>query len=141
MKEAQDKHVTTETHNSSASLELRGSTPPAHNESCVKQAHKTILVTVGVPRNPTMAVEHSSTAPPMSGSLAARLSNAPVSATLDSLSMTPPWTPNSQRHHWCRLCPHPLQWMWKRLLPCLVVEILGRTRPQYISTRHPDVRA
>ena len=28
MKEAQDKHVTTQTHNSSASLELRGSTPP-----------------------------------------------------------------------------------------------------------------
>ena len=28
MKEAQDKHVPTETNNSSASLELRGSTPP-----------------------------------------------------------------------------------------------------------------
>ena len=43
----------------------------AHNESLAKQACKTILVTVGVPRNPTIAVEHSLTAPPMSGSLAA----------------------------------------------------------------------
>ena len=51
----------------------------AHNESCAKQACKTILVTVGAPRNPTTAVEHSLTAPPMSGSLAARLSDAPAS--------------------------------------------------------------
>ena len=47
----------------------------AHNESRAKQARKTILVTMGAPRNPTMAVEHSSTAPPTSGSLAARLSD------------------------------------------------------------------
>ena len=47
-----------------------------HNESRAKQARKTILVTMGAPRNPTMAVEHSSTAPSMSGSLAARLSDA-----------------------------------------------------------------
>ena len=51
----------------------------AHNESLAKQARKTILVTVGVPRNSTMAVEHSSTAPPTSGSLTARLSDAPAS--------------------------------------------------------------
>ena len=43
----------------------------AHNESLSRQARKTILVTVGVPRNPTIAVEHSSTAPQTSGSLAA----------------------------------------------------------------------
>ena len=51
----------------------------AHNKSHSKQARKTILVTVGVPCNPTTAVEHSSTAPPTSGSLAARLSNVSVS--------------------------------------------------------------
>ena len=41
----------------------------AHNESLAKQAHKTILVTMGVPCNPTIAVAHSSTTLPMSGSL------------------------------------------------------------------------
>ena len=51
----------------------------AHNESLTKQARKTILVTVGVPRNPTIAVEHRSTAPPTSGSLAARLFDVPAS--------------------------------------------------------------
>ena len=43
-------------------------------------------------------------------------------STPDSLSMTPPWTPNTRQHHWCHLRPHPLQWMWTRLLPRLVVE-------------------
>ena len=43
-----------------------------HNESRAKQACKTILVTMGAPRNPTTAVEHSLTAPPpTSGNLAA----------------------------------------------------------------------
>ena len=51
----------------------------AHNKSHAKQARKTILVIVGAPRNPTMAVEHSSAAPPTSGSLAARLSDVPAS--------------------------------------------------------------
>ena len=51
----------------------------AHNESLARQARKTILVTVGAPRNPTIAVEHSSTAPLMSGSLAAQLSDMPAS--------------------------------------------------------------
>ena len=51
----------------------------AHNESLAKQAHKTILVTMGAPCNPTIAVEHSLTAPPTSGSLTARLSDAPAS--------------------------------------------------------------
>ena len=50
----------------------------AHNKSLARQARKTILVTAGAPRNPTVAVELSSTAPPASGSLAARLSNAPA---------------------------------------------------------------
>ena len=54
----------------------------AHNESLARQARKTILVTAGVPRNPAVAVKLSSTAPPASGSLAARLSDAlaPVDA-------------------------------------------------------------
>ena len=54
----------------------------AHNESLAKQARKTILVTVGMPCNPTIAVEHSSTAPLMSGSLTAQLSD--VLASVDA---------------------------------------------------------
>ena len=69
----------------------------AHNESRAKQARKTILVTMG-----TMAVEHSSTAPPMSGSLAARLSDVPVSvdaglavhdSTMDTKQLAAPLVP------------------------------------------------
>ena len=77
----------------------------AHNKSLARQAHKTILVTMGVPCNPTIAVEHSSTAPPTSGSLAARLSNvlAPVDTgpavhdpTMDTeLTAAPPVPPTS----------------------------------------------
>ena len=74
----------------------------AHNESCAKQAHKTSLVTVGAPRNPTTAVEHSSTAPPMFGSLTARLSDVPVSvdarlavhdSTMDTERLAAPLVP------------------------------------------------
>ena len=43
----------------------------AHNKTFARQARMTILVTVGVPCNPTVTVKHSSTAPPMSGSKAA----------------------------------------------------------------------
>ena len=73
-----------------------------HNESCAKQARKTILVTVGAPRNPTTAVEHSSTAPPMFGSLTARLSDVPVSvdaglavhdSTMDTERLAAPLVP------------------------------------------------
>ena len=42
----------------------------AHNETLARQACKTILVTTGVPHDPTIMVEQSSTAPPSSGSLA-----------------------------------------------------------------------
>ena len=53
----------------------------------------------------------------------------------DSLSMTPPWTPNTWQHHWCHLHPHPLQWMWMRPLPHQVVEIWG-----HIHDTHPNLR-
>ena len=77
----------------------------AHNESFTRQGCKAILVTVGAPHNPTIAVEHSSTAPPMSGSLAAQLTDAqaPVNAgptvhdpTMDTEPMVaPPVLPSS----------------------------------------------
>ena len=74
----------------------------AHNKTLARQARKTILVTVGVPCNPTIAVEHSSTTPPLSGSLAAQLSNAPTPVnagpsvhdpTMDTKSMVAPPVP------------------------------------------------
>ena len=77
-------------------------TQEAHNETLSRQARKTILVTVGAPRNPTGTVEHSSTAPSTSGGLATRLSNmlAPVNAgavvhdpTLDAEPMAAPLVP------------------------------------------------
>ena len=76
-----------------------------HNESLTRQARKTVLVTMGAHRNPTIAVKHSSTTPPMSGSLTARLSDvpAPVDAglavhdsTMDTeLTAAPPVPPAS----------------------------------------------
>ena len=74
----------------------------AHNKSLARQAHKTILVTRGAPCNLTIAVEHSSTAPLTSGSLAAQLSDmlAPVNtgpavndSTTDTELMAAPVVP------------------------------------------------
>ena len=59
--------------------------------------------------------------------------------TPDLLSMIPLWTLNSRQHHQCCLHPHPLRWMWMRLLPRQVVEISGWTCLPYISTKHPDI--